>query len=581
MGTSAFSSRSRLSPMHVSEATFVVTDTETTGTTPKKHRVLEIGAVKVRGGEVVDRYQQLVNPQRSVPGRITKLTGITTGMVFEAPTMEKVLPDYHSFLDDGIFVAHNLSFDLGFLNAEGARTNQGAIENKTLCTLRLARRLLPGLDSKGLSRLTQFYDINVSGRHRALGDAEATSVVLRKLLRQLAFEHEIDTVEDLLAFQHRRYQQVRTTPAHIRTIREETLPEVPEAPGVYEMKDKSGASLYIGKAKCLPDRLQSHFTAVESKSARKRKMLQKVRSVDWTTTGTELEAILLESRRIKAQKPRYNRAQRRYYSRPFIRLDTSHTYPTISWSRSLEADGAEYYGPVRNTDQAEMVVELVSRFFRLRECDDERLHLGQRCLYADMDRCTAPCETDDSDVYAEAVDRVRAFLTGQDPTVLQALRDRMQQASEQREYERAAELRDTIEQLEPILEKQRLAAAPIRHHHAALVHTENDRSGEADVLFVRFGRFDEAVSCRLPPTTDERRHLRARCRDVFDAQREGPEALSKRDATEIRLLAHWTYAHRDELTAVRWTPAQSPDAVADRILSVLSPKSDPAPAATS
>ncbi|MFO8098498.1 MAG: DEDD exonuclease domain-containing protein [Salinibacter sp.] len=567
--------------MHVSEATFVVTDTETTGTTPKKHRVLEIGAVKVQDGAVVDRFQQLVNPQRSVPGRITQLTGITTGMVFEAPPMEDVLPEYYEFLDDGIFVAHNLSFDLGFLNAEGRRANLGTIENNTLCTLRLARRLLPGLDSKGLSRLAQFYDINVNGRHRALGDAEATSVVLRKLFRQLAFEHEIDTVEDLLAFQHRRYQQVRTTPSHIRTIREDTLPEVPEAPGVYKMKDGSGASLYIGKAKCLPDRLQSHFTAVESKSARKRKMLQKVRSVDWTTTGTELEAILLESRRIKAEKPRYNRAQRRYYSRPFIRLDTSHTYPTISWSRSLEADGAEYYGPVRNTEQAEMVVDLVSRFFRLRECDDDRLHLGQRCLYADMDRCTAPCETEDPEAYADAVGRVRAFLTGQDPTVLEQLRERMHHASEQRDFERAADLRDAIEQLEPILEKQRLAAAPIRRHHAALVHTENDRPEAADVLFVRFGRFEEAVSCRQPPSPPGRERLRARCHALFDAPQTAPESLSKREATEIRLLAHWTYAHRDELSVVRWRPAQSPDTFADRILSMLTPTADPAPAPTS
>ena len=138
--------------MHVSDATFVVTDTETTGLKAEEHRVIEIGAVKVEDGDVVDRFQQLVNPQRSIPGRITKLTGITTGMVFEAPTMEEVMPAYLDFLGDGILTAHNLSFDKGFLEAECERLGRGPLSNETLCTVRLARRLLPGLDSKGLSR---------------------------------------------------------------------------------------------------------------------------------------------------------------------------------------------------------------------------------------------------------------------------------------------------------------------------------------------------------------------------------------------------------------------------------------------
>lgn len=564
--------------MHVSDATFVVTDTETTGTKPERQRVIEIGAVKVRDGEVVERFQQLVNPQRSVPRRITKLTGITTGMVFEAPPVDEVLPKYLDFLGDGIFTAHNLSFDRGFLQAECRRAGLDKFTNETLCTLRLARRLLPGLDSKGLSRLAQFYDIDVEGRHRALGDAEATAIVLKRFLSQLAFEHEIETVDGLLSFQHQQYQQVRTTPSHLQALRTETLPDVPEAPGVYEMKNSSGTPIYIGKAKRLSDRLQSHFTSVESKGARKRKMLQKVRSVEWTVTGTELEAILLESRRIKAETPRYNRAQRRYYNRPLIRLDTSHEYPTISWSRSLEADGAEYYGPVRNTDQAEMVVDVVGRFFQLRECDDERLHLGQRCLYADMDRCTAPCETEDVEAYAEVVKRVRAFLTGQDPTVVDALRDRMHRAADNRDYERAAHLRDTIEQLERILEKQRVAAAPIRRHHAAFIHTDNDRAGRVDVLFVRFGRFERAVSCEVPPAPADREQLQAACHAVYNPEGDPPDTLSKRAATESRLLLHWAYAHRDELKAVRWS-GEPPGDFVTQILAAL-PQSAEATART-
>lgn len=555
--------------MDIADATFVVTDVETTGTAADTDRLLELGAVKMRDGQVVDRFQELVNPEQSVPARITELTGITTGMVFEAPPVREVLPEYLEFLGEGLLTAHNLSFDQSFLNAELKRAGREPVSNDTLCTLRLARRLLPGLDSKGLGRLVQFYDVDVDGRHRALGDAEAAGRILRRLLSQLAFEHEIDTVDALLRFQHRSYQSVRAVPGHIEDIREEVLPEVPGAPGIYVLKNRSGTPLYIGKAKRLDDRLRSHFTAVESSGARKRKMLQKARSVEWETTDTELEAILLESRRIKAEKPRYNRAQRRYYSRPFLRLDTTHTYPTLSWTRRLEADGAEYYGPVRNTDQAEMVVDVVGRFFRLRECDDERLRLGQRCLYADMDRCAAPCETEDAETYAEGVDRVRAFLTGQDRAVLDRLRERMHRASDQLNFEKAATIRDTVEALERILEKQQVAAAPVRDHNAALVHPDNDRQGRIDVLLVRFGRFAESVSFSRPPTDRQRAQLLDCCRTVFDATTEPPRTLSKRAATEIRLLSHWAYAHRSEFTTVRWTPNQSPAAMSAAIEEIL------------
>jgi len=493
-------------------------------------------------------------------------------MVFEAPPVREVLPDFCAFLEEGVLVAHNASFDTSFLNAELQRTDREPLSNEVLCTVRLARRLLPGLDSKGLSRLAQFYDIDVEGRHRALGDAEATSIVLRRFLSQLAFEHEIESVEAVLRFQHQSYQSVREVPGHIQEIRDEVLPDAPSAPGVYVLKNSSGTPLYIGKAKRLSDRLRSHFTAVESSGARKRKMLQKVRSVDWTTTQTELEAILLESRQIKAEKPRYNRAQRRYYNRPFIRLDTAHEYPTVSWTRRLEADGAEYYGPLRNTEQAEMVVDVLGRFFQLRECDDERMHLGQRCLYADMDRCTAPCETEDPETYADVVERVQAFLTGRDQTVLDRLRDRMRRASEQLDFERAAEIRDTVEALERILEKQRVAAAPVREHHAALIHHDNDREGEVDVLLVRFGRFEESFSCRVPPTPEEQDHLTARCAAVFGGDPSPPDAFSKREATEIRLLSHWTYAHRDELSAVWWASGASVSDFVHRIESELRPR---------
>ena len=554
--------------MHVRDATFVVTDTETTGTSAASNRIIELAAVKVRGGEVVDRFQQLVNPGRSIPKRITRLTSITTGMVFDAPPIEEVLPAYLDFLGEGVFTAHNLSFDRGFVNAELKRTGRAPLENDMLCTLRLARRLLPGLRSKGLSRLIQFYDLQVSSRHRALGDAKATTTVLQQFLSQLDFEHEITTLDELLTFQHKSYQSVRRVPPHIRTLRENALPELPDAPGVYFMKRANGTILYIGKAKRLSDRVRSYFNAIESHATRRRKLMSKVREVTWTTTETELGALMLESRLIKKHKPTYNRAQRRYRSRPFVRLDTTEDYPRLSWRYTLEDDGAEYYGPLRNREQAERVIDIASRFFQLRECDDGQFHLGQRCLYADMDRCTAPCETDDAGRYATEIDRVRAFLMGQDRSVLEQIEARMQQAAENLEFEQAAEFRDGLEQLERMYDRQRTVAAPVLEHNAVLLAPDGDH--EAEVVLVRYGRPVCTLRCQMPLADADPERLQESFATHFTPARVRPDTLTKRDVDEIRLLAHWTYKRRDDLVQVRWSAGTAPEALLERIRAIMS-----------
>ncbi|PEN14860.1 DNA polymerase III subunit epsilon [Longibacter salinarum] len=536
--------------MTIEDATFVVTDTETTGTKAASNRVIEIGAVKVEAGEITDRFQQLINPERTIPSRITHLTGITTGMVFDKPTMENVMPQYLDFLGDGILVAHNLPFDLRFLNAECSRLGLSDLENQTLCSLRLARRLLPGLRSKGLSRLAQFYGINVNGRHRALGDAEATGIILKRFIRQLDFEHDIHEVDELLAFQNRKYTKVRKAPKHLKKLREDVLPDLPDAPGVYFLKTSSGKTLYIGKAKQLSDRVRSYFTAIESKDARKRKMMSKVRRVEWTVTDTELEALLLESRLIKEQKPSYNRAQKRYRHRPFIKLQTDEAFPRVGWQRAISDDGAEYYGPLRSRKQAELVIEVISRFFGLRECDDSELSLGQRCLYADMERCTAPCENEDEERYAVQVDRVREFLCGQDTSVLDELEERMQQASRQLEFEKAATFRDWLQTLERMLAKQKAVAAPVLDHNAALVHPHQDE-GTADVLLVRFGKFARSLRVNLPLSPDRTSDVAGAVEFVFDDATVRPDELTRRDQDEIRLLSHWMYMHRSDLLSVR------------------------------
>ena len=552
--------------MHVRDATFVVTDTETTGTKAGRDHVIEIGAVKIKGGEVVERFQQLINPERSVPARITQITGITTAMVFDQPPAAEVLPRYLDFLGEGVLTAHNLPFDERFLNAELKRLDRPALSGPSLCTLRLARRLLPGLRSKSLSSLIQFYKINVEGRHRALGDAEATARALQKFLSQLDFEHGLDVLEDVLAFQRKRYREIRQAPSHIRTLRAEVLPALPDRPGVYFMKGKSGATIYIGKAKRLKQRVKSYFNAVEAHGARRRKLVAAIRDVEWKETDSELAALLLESRLIKKHKPRFNRAQRCYRSRPFIRLDTSEEHPRLAWCRHIEDDGAEYYGPLGGRREAELVMDVLARFFKLRECNDDRFARGQRCLYASMDRCTAPCEGGEgAAAYEDELQRVRDFLAGENQDVLQALEAEMQKASARLDFEQAAEYRDWREKLRRMLAKRRFVAAPVLKHNAVLVVPGVD-AGTVQLFCIRFGRHVETATLHRPPMEEEKAHLLARLTHHFDPARERPRAYSKREVDEIRLLAHWMYRRRAEAAHVSWAPGQRAAAFMERIL---------------
>lgn len=556
--------------MRISEATFVVVDTETTGTRAGADRLIEVAAVRMRGGVIVDRFGSLINPGRAVPRRITELTGISTAMLVGAPSTEEVLDRLLDFLGDAVLVAHNAPFDAGFINAELERHGRPTLENDTLCTLRLARRLLPGLKSKGLSSVSDFYKVSIEGRHRAAGDAEATAAILGRFLDHLAMEHGLTLVKEVLRFQNRSYRALKKSSKALQRIREHMLPSLPDRPGVYFMKDGRGTIIYIGKARSLRNRVRSYFNAIEAHPPRIRQLVDAVRTIAWEETGSELGALLLESKLIKEHQPRFNRAQRQYRSRPFIRLDTRHPYPRISWIPYVLNDGAEYFGPVAGRRQAELVVELIDRFFQLRECEDDLFAKGRHCMYAEIGRCGAPCEGKTSrEAYAAEVQRVRDFLEGRDRSLLRLLEQEMKAAAARLEFEEAGQYRDWMRRLEVLLDRQRGIAAPVLAHNAVLVHAGTE-PGTVQLFLIRFGRFAESVTVGRPPARDDLDRLRDRLAHHFDPERDEPERYFKQEIDEIRLLTHWMYVHRSATRHVSWMPDRSLDALVEDVVAAVS-----------
>jgi DNA polymerase-3 subunit epsilon len=156
---------------------YVVVDVETTGGRSAGHRVTEIGAVKIMDGRVIDRFQTLLNPQRTIPGNISRLTGITPAMVADAPYFSDIADKFESFMQDAIFVAHNVEFDYGFIAAEFKRIGR-SFRYPKLCTCASMRKLFPGQRSYSLAALCRNHDIPLREHHRALCDAEAAAELL-------------------------------------------------------------------------------------------------------------------------------------------------------------------------------------------------------------------------------------------------------------------------------------------------------------------------------------------------------------------------------------------------------------------
>jgi len=275
---------------------FTVIDVETTGGGIKGNRLTEICIVKLKGDKVIDKYTTLINPEKHIPVQITALTGIDNEMVENAPKFHEVAKEIEDFMRDAIFVAHNVNFDYNVLRNEFKQLGFD-FNRKKLCTVRLSRKLIPGLLSYSLGRLCDSINIPLTNRHRAEGDTDATVILFQRLL-------SLDTEELVFnSFLHAHSKQA-TLPPHLSV---EQFHELPESPGVYLFKDKQHKVIYAGKAINIKKRVLSHFY---DKITKEYQLGQETYYIDHETTGNEVMALLLEAEYIKKHYPKFNRAQK-------------------------------------------------------------------------------------------------------------------------------------------------------------------------------------------------------------------------------------------------------------------------------
>ncbi len=275
---------------------YAIVDIETTGNGYKGSKITEISIFLFDGKKIIDEYTTLINPESNIPAFITNLTGITNAMVQQAPKFYEVAKQIEEFTQDAIFVAHNVNFDYNIIQAE-FKSLGFDYKRKKLCTVRLSRKLIPGLPSYSLGNICSSEGIPIAARHRAKGDAEATVELFRRLITR-------DDQFIINSFLNPRSRQATLPPL----LQKETVDKLPETPGVYYFKDAQKTVIYVGKANNIKQRVISHFYDKKKKEIT---MCLETADISYTETGSELLALLLESSEIKERYPKYNRAQRR------------------------------------------------------------------------------------------------------------------------------------------------------------------------------------------------------------------------------------------------------------------------------
>jgi DNA polymerase-3 subunit epsilon len=276
---------------------YAIVDIETTGGYAENHRITEVAIYLHDGIQVTDSFHTLINPGRNIPYYITGLTGITTEMVLDSPQFEEIAEDLLKRLEGKIFVAHNAHFDYSFLKKEFEQVGINW-QSKKLCTVRLSRKIIPGLRSYSLGSLAESLGIEIINRHRAGGDAAATAKIFDQLLRR-------DRDGYIIKVLKRNSGETILPP----NLAKEEFDRLPALPGVYYFLNANGNVIYVGKAINIKKRIAGHFTG-DAREWSRSKIRNEIHHITYELTGNELIALILESQEIRRLWPKYNQAQK-------------------------------------------------------------------------------------------------------------------------------------------------------------------------------------------------------------------------------------------------------------------------------
>jgi DNA polymerase III subunit epsilon len=519
------------------DLTFTVVDLETTGGSAEGGSMItEIGAVKVRGGEVLGEFQTLVNPHTEIPPFIAVLTGISNTMVSDAPSIDSALPAFLEFAAGTVLVAHNAPFDVGFLRHFATQQGRAWPAFEVVDTAKLARRVITRDDAPNckLSSLAKVFGSATTPNHRALADARATVDVLHGLMERLG-GLGVHTLEELQTFSAR----VSTAQRRKRHLAE----GLPHSPGVYLFCDDASRVLYVGTSRDLRTRVRSYFTASETRS-RMGEMVGLATVVEGIVCSTALEAQVRELRLIAQHKPRYNRRSRFPERMHFVKL-TREPWPRLSLVTKVLGDDADYLGPFGSRKVAEKCLAALHDTFPVRQCSDRFGRVPSRtpCVLAELGRCLSPCDGSvDATTYASVVRLLQDTLLRRPDEVVEAINHRMAALAADERFEEAGVHRDRLAAFVRAAARTQRLTALSRCPEIIATRREDPKpgSGQAarwEVHVIRHGRL--AAAGVIPPGAQAQQYvdeLRLSAETVGDAPGPVPAATAEESEKVLRWL---------------------------------------------
>lgn len=488
----------------LSEITFVVVDLETTGGSPLEAGITEIGAVKVKGGEIQGEFTTLVNPGIPIPSFIATLTGISDSMVASAPRVQTAVSMFLEFAGDCVFVAHNAPYDMGFLKGACTKFDLTWPAHKVIDTARIARLALHRDEVRNckLSTLAKFFNTDIQPTHRAFDDARATTDILHRLIERLG-NYGVHTYEDLQAFTS-RVSDTQRTKRHLAD-------GLPAQPGVYIFEDPKGKPLYIGTSKNIRNRVRTYFTASENRR-RMSEMIGIAVRVRPIVCSTILEAKIRELRLIVSEQPRYNRRSRAAESVSWLKL-TVEPAPRVVITTTIKPDseeGARYIGPFTSRATAQAALYALNESVSLRTCTLKIARNPQSdipcCVRAELGKCSAPCTSShDRAAYSSTVEIARACMSGDVRPVVHHITERMNKLAEEERFEEAAQWRESLGHF--VNASYRVHRLRWLSTQSEIVAAEPTAEGGWEIHVIRYGRL--AAAGTVKPGFDPVPHIEA------------------------------------------------------------------------
>ena len=354
---------------------------------------------------------------------------------------------------------------------------------------------------------------------------------------------------------------------------------LPKEPGVYLFKDRSNQIIYIGKLKSLKDRVRSYFHHSNNRSSKLSRLVSQIADIEHIVTGSELEALLLESKLIKNHLPLFNRQQRNFKNYVFIKIDFYEEFPKLYVTHVVKPDGGEYFGPFRKSLIVREVVDTINETFLLPKCSfkiSEARSVGMSCVYNHINRCLAPCvDKIDQKRYREIIREVISVFKGHGETLTGLLREKMQVAATQLDFERATKLRDKIINLEKVILNQKVLTNATADNNL-IVLCNSVIEIRCELFFIYQGRFlgQEQICVNGSSKGTMLKCLKSIIGKYYlNKSFDQIPVISKSEVDEMMIISNWLHRHKENTNVIqvekRWNDSGYVHSLANEIVNRL------------